>query len=472
VPIGLVQATYGGAPFSAAFPLQGYANGTDVCGAAPAPPAGAPAFGSVANAMIYPLFPGTPALPPPFKGTVWGFGESSVPPQGTEADVAWYRCAWMLDAAPEGVVNVWAQLAPVIAPSWTDAAPLLRDAQRDGVIGNAAFEAVIGTADLGDAESPFTAAYPRNQQAVGRRFAAAMLNLAYGHSQPAYLGPKATGAVAASSNSSAVVSVTVSFDAASVASGLVYSPNKCPPALPQDDPNNGWGEQVCIGWRLQSGYAAFPPPPVYTAQVPGGFIGAGNDLPGSGQMTVAQAEAACTANIQCVGFTFEDASPTPAGNANIYLKSAYSFTRADGWQTYNSTRAPVGRWYNADSVIVSSDGKSVTVNATMPNIGDSAQRIQYGYGPWPLHSLSNGAGLPALPFMMDVQQPSRAGAGRRLQVQPWLKLQPLAYTPLPLGTVLPQGWLAAQLAVAVNGMQVQVRESSPTHSPSPLPPLN
>ena len=463
VPIGLVQATFGGAPFSAFFPTLWYPNVTSVCGEAPAPPVGAPALGAIANAMLYPFFPqlavgGVPYIG--FKGSVWAAGESSVPPQGMDADVAWYRCAWMLDAAPVGLPNVWAQLGPVIAPMWTDAAARLRDAQRDGVVGNEANEACIGTADLGDVASPFTAPYFRDQATVGKRFAAAMLNLAYGHSSPAYIGPLATAAVASSSNTSAVATVTVSFTPASVASGLVYTKAACPAGLPQDDPNDGWGASSCIGWRVQSGYAAFPPTPVYTPQVPGGFIGAGNDLPGSGQMTVAQAEAACTANLPCVGFTFESASVDCAGAAcNIYLKSVADFTQAAGWQTYNSTRAPVGRWYNADSVAVSPDGKSVTVTATLPNIGDSVQRIQYGYGPWPLHSLANGAGLPALPFELDVaqqqqqqQQQQKGRGGRRLQMQPWLALKPLALQPLPLGAVMPAGWLDAQLQVMVNGM--------------------
>ena len=460
VPIGLVQSTFGGAPFSAFFPTQWYPNVSSACGAAPAPPVGAPALGAVANALIYPWFPQLAIAGKPwsaFRGTVWGAGESSVPPQGTDADVDWYRCAWMLDAAPVGLPNVWAQLGPVIAPMWTDAAARLRDAQRDGVVGNEANEACIGTADLGDVVSPFTAPYFRDQITVGKRFAAAMLNLAYGHSTPAYIGPLATTAVAASSNTSAVATVTVSFSPASVASGLVYAKASCPAGLPQDDPNNGWGASSCIGWRVQSGYAAFPPTPVYTAQVPGGFIGAGNDLPGSGQMTVAQAEAACTANLQCVGFTFESASVDCGGAAcNIYLKSDAAFTQASGWQAYNSTRAPVGRWYNADSVAISADGKSAVVTATLPNVGDSVQRVQYGYGPWPLHSLSNGAGLPALPFMLDVAQaqaaPAAEGRGRRLQLQPWLSLKPLAFAPLPLTAVMPSGWLKAQLDVAVNGM--------------------
>ena len=465
VPIGLVQSTYGGAPFSAFFPTMGYPNVTGVCGAAPAPPVGAPELGTVANAMLYPWFPQLEVAGKPysaFRGTVWGAGESTVPPQGTDADVDWYRCAWMLDAAPVGLPNVWAQLGPVIAPMWTDAAARLRDAQRDGVVGNEANEACIGTADLGDVTSPFTTPYFRDQITVGKRFAAAMLNLAYGHSSPAYIGPLATSAVAASSNTSAVATVTVSFSPQSVASGLVYAKAACPPGLPQDDPNDGWGASSCIGWRVQSGYAAFPPTPVYTPQVPGGFIGAGNDLPGSGQMTVAQAEAACTANLQCVGFTFQSPDVNCNGAAcNIYLKSDATFTRADGWQTYNSSRAPVGRWYNADSVAVSADGKSAVVTATLPNIGDSVQRVQYGYGPWPLHSLSNGAGLPALPFMLPVSQsaadPEGEGAaprgrGRRLQLQPWLALKPLAFVPLPLTSVMPAGWLKAQLDLAVNGM--------------------
>jgi hypothetical protein len=459
VPVGLVQATFGGAPFSAAFPLAWYPNVTSVCGAPPAPAAGAPAFGAVANAMIYPFFPEPPiGQPTAFKGTVWAFGESSVPPRGTDADVDWFRCAWMLDASPVNTANIWPQLGPLSAPMWTDAVARLRDAQRDGTVGTERWEAVIGTADLGDVASPFTAPYFRNQSAVGKRFAAAMLNLAYGHSTPAYLGPRASAAaVSAASNESAAVAITVAFEPASVASGLVHSPAACPAGLPQDDPNDGWGASSCVGWRVLSGRAAFPPAPAYAPQIPGGFIGAGDDLPGSGLLTVAQAEAACTADLACVGFTFNSDSVDCGGAAcNVYLKSAYSFTPAAGWQTYNSSRAPVGRWYNAGNVSVSADGKTVVVLATLPNAGDSVAKIAYGYAPWPLHSLANGAGLPALPFIMDVAQPQPQPQpqprGRRLQLQPWLALQPRAYAPLPLGAVMPAGWLAAQIAVSADGL--------------------
>lgn len=464
IPIGLVQVTHGGAPWSAVFPAEWYKNVTSVCGTAPAPPAGSPGFGTMANAMVYPFFPHPPlGQPIGFKGTVWAFGESSVPPRATDAEVDWFRCSWMLDAAPVNCANIWPQLAPLSAPAWTDAVARLRDAQRDGTVGTERWEAVIGTADLGDPLSPFTAPYIRNQAAIGKRFAAAFLNLAYGHSSPAYMGPCASDAtVATISNASAIVSVRVAFQPASVASGLVYTPAVCPPGLPHDDPNDAAGASTCVGWRVLSGYAAFPPTPVYVPQVPGGFLGAGNDLPGSGLMTVAQAEAACTANVQCVGFTFESASATcgDGGTCNVYLKSAYSFVRAENWQTYNSSRSPIGRWYNANDVQVSADGKTVVVTATLPNAGDSVRKVQYGYGPWPLHSLANGAGLPALPFILDVAQEASAeessgwgpAQGRRLQLQPWLALQPLAYTPLPLGAIMPRGWLATQLAVSVSGM--------------------
>lgn len=459
VPIGLVQATFGGATFAAAFPEVWYPNATTVCGAAPEPSSGAPRFGTMANAMVYPFFPEPPlGQPTAFKGTIWAFGESSVPPRATDADIDFFRCIWILDAAPVNTANIWPQVGPLSAPAWTDGVARVRDAQRDGTVGTERWEAVIGTADLGDAASPFTAPYLRDQAAVGRRFAAAFLGLAYGHSAPAYIGPRAAAAaVTAASNASAVVTVTVAFEPASVASGLVYTPASCPPGVPHDGPNDAAGSSVCVGWRVLSGRSAFPPPPVYAPQAPG-FIGAGNDLPGSGVMTVAQAEAACTADLSCVGFTFESASATCGGGAcNVYLKSVYSFSPAAGWVTYNSSRAPVGRWYDADSVAVSADGKHVVVTATLPNAGDTVRALAYGYAPWPLHSLANGAGLPALPFNINVAPPA-AAAARRLQLQPWLALQPLAYTPLPLGAVMPAGWLAAQLEVAVSGMSGWLHE--------------
>ncbi len=406
-------------------------------------------------------------------------GESHAPPAAAD-DSQWVTCAfpaliaaWRVAfPASPALPFLFATLGPSSAPFWTDAWPALRAAQLAAATppGTAGSIVAAETADLGDFGSPFGYTYSRAKQAVGARLAAAALAVVYGHSAVTYRGPMPSSALVTSdTNASAVVNVTVTFDASSVASGAMLNPATapCPAGVPNSDPNNAWGSENCVGWRVKTGYPAFPPTPTYLAVVPGGFLGAGNDLPGSGNLTVAAAEAACTGDLKCVGFTFSSDTPIPPGAVNIYLKSAFDFSAAAGWQTYNSTRKPVGEWLDADSVAVAQDGKSVIVTVTLPNVGDTVVELQYGYGPWPVADLFNGAGVPASPFMVPVAVADGSARGRRLAAAPWQALQPLALLPLPMGSVRPSGWLLAQLQSQAAGQTGVLHRYYPPVSTSP-----
>ena len=466
VPIGVVAFTHGAAPLAAWLPSGAGSS----CPAPPAPPAGAPPPSSVWNALLAPWAPPAGGAPPLFSAAAMWLGEREAPPLAAGGG-AWVGCALTalagsLGGRPTAVVQAPPAPGPSVTDDWAD----VRAAQAAAAAALGSGGALVVTADLGDAGSPFSALYGRNKSAVGGRVAAALAARAYGHSAP-FIAPRAVRAtVVSASNATPDVTVLVEFDPASVASGLAVDADAaCPPGLPHDDSNNGWGASSCVGWRVRSSTPTFPPPPLYTAQVPGGFIGAGNDLPGGGMMTVAAAEAACTADPACVGFTFANDSPTPAGEVNIYLKSRYYFTRAPGWQTYNSTRPSAGLFYDVkpSSVAVGGDGKSLLINATLPAVGLGVDKIQYGWATWPLSSVANGAGLPAEPFMLPVGGGSGQARGRRAQAAPWLSLQPLAWAPLPLGAVKPAGWLKAQLAAQVAGQAGSLHKFYPPVADSP-----
>lgn len=461
VPIGLISLTFSPSPLQTWLPSSNTAGN---CGTYP-PSSSSLAPHSVYNGLVSPLVTNGPVT---LDGFLFWQGESNSPPNGDDA--LWYGCAlpaFITDLRTQlnnstlyfGIV----QLPPVMGPFWTDSWPMLRNAQ--AVTANTLPNVgLIVTIDLGDVTSPFTNFLSRNKTLVGARLAASTMVKNYGGKGSA-TGPSQPTAVAVTSNSSAFVTITVTFDPVSVTNGITLVNNVCPPGVPQDDPNNGWGEDICIGWRVLTGYPKYPPVPVYQVQNPGGFLAAGNDLPGSGSMTIQAAEAACTANILCVGFTFASTDPNPSGPVNIYLKSAFNFVVASGWQAYNSTRKPVGEWYNAQAA-VGSDGKSVTITATLPNIGDTTVSLQYGYGTWPLATLFDTNGYPAAPFMINVTSatvnddhrstvtiPSVSiGQKNSRRLQPWLQLQPYKFNPLPLGTVKPSGWLLTQLSVERYGM--------------------
>lgn len=441
IQIGLIQISYGGSSLQSWMSTQ----------VEPVPTQGddrSPPPSSVYYAMLAPF------TDIGIKGAFLSHGITNAPPQADNDSV------WFGNAFPQYISSIrtlfanndlpiaFTHIAPTYGPQWTDAFAEMRDAQLKSVDANTA---VVVTTDLGDATSPFTPSYFRNQQMVGLRFCNVMKALAYRSSTSRYIGPIAINAlISSASNTSTTVNITIQFDPASVASGLsVDNSAQCPPGIPHDDPSDLSGSDVCRGWRVLTGYSTFPPAPNYTAESPGGFLGAGDDI-SDGMMTVAEAESACTQNLQCLGFTFESSTPTPSGAVHVYLKSAFNFVKSPTWQTYNSTRTKVGSWINAQSVTVGSDSKSVVVTAVLPAIGDSVVRVQYGYSSWPLHSLSNNDGLPAVPFMINVGSNQNHGP-RRLQIAPWLQLKPLMYQPLPLGRVMPSGWIASQLQAEVTG---------------------
>lgn len=113
-------------------------------------------------------------------------------------------------------------------------------------------------------------------------------------------------------------------------------PGGLPVYIRHDNATAVWAAVLSIPSR-------FPPnasvTPTYTPQQQQGFLTAGSDLY-SGVMTIAEAEALCTANFSgtCLGFTFESNTSSPSAPLNIYLKSAVNFEAAAGWYTYVSSR--------------------------------------------------------------------------------------------------------------------------------------
>ena len=64
-----------------------------------------------------------------------------------------------------------------------------------------------------------------------------------------------------------------------------------------------------------------------------GFLAAGSD-DHTGPFNFADAQAFCSADDACMGFTFASAAPEPATPVNVYFKTAQNFVAADGWQAY------------------------------------------------------------------------------------------------------------------------------------------
>ena len=119
--------------------------------------------------------------------------------------------------------------------------------------------------------------------------------------------------------------------------------------------------------------------PVNMSAAMPGFIGAGNDLPGGGEMTVAACLAACIGSAQCAGVTFQgNASAPPTGNVNCYLKSAKNFDADAAWTSFFTNRQPIfvnaKRLWNGDRAVgVFSLGDAdaeATVTWDMLRLGD------------------------------------------------------------------------------------------------------
>jgi len=224
VPLGLISDNWGGTRIELWTPAEYVSK----CNDTPA--------GNLWNAMINPLQVGPLAL----TGAIWYQGEANV----GSSTIYPYACvfpamvtAWRAAFAS----NFWfagVQLAPynISGYAWAN----LRLAQESVLsLDNTALATAM---DLGDALSPFGNVHPRYKQTVGARLAANALAEVYGKSVP-HLSPIATGAVG--STSGTTITVTVSFDPASVVDGLQLLPgNKCP--TDERIPAN-----ICAGFLIQ-----------------------------------------------------------------------------------------------------------------------------------------------------------------------------------------------------------------------------
>ena len=76
----------------------------------------------------------------------------------------------------------------------------------------------------------------------------------------------------------------------------------------------------------------------YTQQAPGGYLAGGDDV-WSGDVTLEQAMANCSALPTCLAFTYNGPSaPAPGATVHAYLKSAVNFVESPGWETFVSSR--------------------------------------------------------------------------------------------------------------------------------------
>lgn len=120
--------------------------------------------------------------------------------------------------------------------------PVEREAQMSALtVANTAIATAI---DLGDPTAPFGSVHPRDKQPLGARLAACALAQVYGKAVP-FLSPVFLNATAAAAPANGTVAVTVTFEPATVADGLVLiTPPECPTAL-------GVPQDLCSGFELQ-----------------------------------------------------------------------------------------------------------------------------------------------------------------------------------------------------------------------------
>jgi hypothetical protein len=128
-----------------------------------------------------------------------------------------------------------------------------------------------------------------------------------------------------------------------------------------------WAETTVRATRAADG------PVTYTLQTPGGFLADGDDV-WSGLATLAQAEALCTFNFSgCVGITFAGADPSPTTPVQMYLKSAFQFSPASGWNTYESSRELNSLPFSAQ--LTGGGGKTLVVRAV--NAGNASAPLAF-----------------------------------------------------------------------------------------------
>jgi sialate O-acetylesterase len=410
VPIGLISNNWGGTPIAAWTSPDALAQ----CGPVPpgmqqepdasdiSDPPSPYANSTLWNAMIYPYTVGPMSL----SGAIWYQAEADAPPYRDAP--AWYACAfqvmiasWRASLANPRFWFGFVQLAPFIGPAGTGWADT-RQAQLAAL--NLPYTAYATAVDSGDPQAPFGSYHPRNKQIVGSRLAAAALDTLYGV-PTAWRGPEFAAASWESSGTAAgsTITVTVTFQPGSVpeGTGLVLRPASCPV-------DEGVPPSLCSDFALLVTPGTNPSPPSYS-WMGTGYLAAGNDV-FSGSMTVAQAEAACTSNSTCLGFTFASNDTLPTGAVDVYLKSALNFDQASGWQSYASTRDPRGVMLNATAA-VGADGTTLVLTAVTTSDGQQPVAVSYAYSTWPVTPLYNGAGLPAIPFFANLTG-SGLGQGR------------------------------------------------------------
>ena len=223
----------------------------------------------------------------------------------------------------------------------------------------------------------------------------------------AWHGPALAGVSVAPGAAGGGFAVTLEFEARSLgAGGLVLDFERNSSVCPQ-----GVAADICEHFVALATPGDSPPPPAF-AYAGAGYISAGGDLPGGGNMTLAQGEAACVANPRCVGLTFmsnrSDCGDHAGGVCDVLLKSAFDFNADAEWQTY----AAVGRRgdglvkLGVASVALGADGRSVLLATAAPAAGQALRAVSYAYSTWPLSALYNAAGLPALPFFANVSGPA------------------------------------------------------------------
>lgn len=177
-----------------------------------------------------------------------------------------------------------------------------------------------------------------------------------------------------------------------------------------------------------------------------GFLDAGNDLPGGGSLTYAQAVSACTASLECMGFTWSGPQneTQPTSPVNMYLKSSAAFSPAAGWNTWLKGSTPEYPDFNATvgglSLSLRAGGHGVAVLGLHPASDDWSDWRNFSWVP-PVR----GRALPGCHTLGDVTlrtQPlaSSNGSEWNLFSSAWAGFLVPA-TPLP--APLPPGVLAA-----------------------------
>ena len=397
VPIGVVCDAIGGTGISLWAPevaKDACANASDVPYPGPQP------NGQGYNAMIAPFATGPTRL----AGFLYYQAEADAPPYGDSP--VWYACVF------EGLISSWralvapdtppppfmfVQLAPFAGPDdWES----IRQAQLAGLLQpNVGFATMV---DNGDTGSPYGTYHPRNKQLIAARLVTVALSLRYGLPH-VWRGPQlaAGGATFSPPAADGSVTVTATFDFVR-AGGLVSVPAECPTS--SGVVNASMCADFSIFWK--------PAPAPITSFLGVGFLAAGADIPGGGEMTVAAATAHCTASDVCRGFTFmtNDTVPSPSASYKVLFKSAVNFiSGAAGWLSFGNDRDVRGQRGPAAGSIVGGDGgSSLKIVGSPPSAGQRAAAAGYAWATWPvtpIYAPSDGvdAPLPMIPWFATAE---------------------------------------------------------------------